>query len=186
MKIRHIVLLLSVVTMPLDGQSTTARPSEKPPSKSAKQSLRQPKLERSRNGGYLGIFFQEVRLERRCALEILSVQEGSDAARLGFQKGDKIVEVNGRRLKDGDEFIKSLWYQSRQRQGAKKAKNSLTVLREGEPVTIAAGIRELDRTPKVGDEAPGFVLKEIDGKKSRKLADMVGKKPIYLVFGSYT
>ena len=39
---------------------------------------------------------------------------------------------------------------------------------------------------KVGDEAPGFALKTADGKKQVKLAEFRGKRPVVLVFGSYT
>jgi len=37
-----------------------------------------------------------------------------------------------------------------------------------------------------GDLAPTFSLKSLDGKKSFALADFKGKKPVALVFGSYT
>ena len=39
---------------------------------------------------------------------------------------------------------------------------------------------------KVGDVAPDFQLKSPDGKKEVKLSDYQGKKPVALVFGSYT
>lgn len=39
---------------------------------------------------------------------------------------------------------------------------------------------------KLGDEAPTFTLKSLDGKKSFTLADFKGRKPVALVFGSYT
>jgi cytochrome oxidase Cu insertion factor (SCO1/SenC/PrrC family) len=46
-----------------------------------------------------------------------------------------------------------------------------------------------NRTPdriKEGDVAPTFELKSVDGKQSFKLEDYRGKKPVALVFGSYT
>ena len=39
---------------------------------------------------------------------------------------------------------------------------------------------------KVGQKAPDFKLTLIDGKKSVKLSSFKGKKPVVLVFGSYT
>lgn len=39
---------------------------------------------------------------------------------------------------------------------------------------------------KVGAEAPGFQLKTVDGKKEVDLASFKGKRPVVLVFGSYT
>ncbi len=40
--------------------------------------------------------------------------------------------------------------------------------------------------PKVGQVAPDFTLKTKDGKKTVKLSSFRGKKPVVLVFGSYT
>jgi hypothetical protein len=39
---------------------------------------------------------------------------------------------------------------------------------------------------KKGDVAPDFTLKSPDGKKTITLSDFQGKKPVALVFGSYT
>ena len=38
----------------------------------------------------------------------------------------------------------------------------------------------------VGDVAPAFTLRSRDGKRKVSLADFKGKKPVALVFGSYT
>lgn len=38
----------------------------------------------------------------------------------------------------------------------------------------------------VGVDAPGFKLKTADGKKEVELASFKGKRPVVLVFGSYT
>jgi peroxiredoxin len=40
--------------------------------------------------------------------------------------------------------------------------------------------------PKVGDLAPDFTLSDISGTESVTLSDFRGKKPVALVFGSYT
>ena len=39
---------------------------------------------------------------------------------------------------------------------------------------------------KVGAEAPDFKLKSVDGKKEVELGSFKGKRPVVLVFGSYT
>lgn len=43
-----------------------------------------------------------------------------------------------------------------------------------------------DLAPVVGDEAPGFRLKTLNGQREIELASFRGKKPVVLVFGSYT
>ena len=43
-----------------------------------------------------------------------------------------------------------------------------------------------DQAPKVGDLAPDFTLFDTSGTKSVTLSDFRGKKPVALVFGSYT
>jgi len=37
-----------------------------------------------------------------------------------------------------------------------------------------------------GDQAPDFTLRSLDGKRTATLSDYRGKKPVALVFGSYT
>ncbi len=47
--------------------------------------------------------------------------------------------------------------------------------------------KELDRkAPKAGDITPDFTLHDITGTQSVTLSDFRGKKPVALVFGSYT
>ena len=52
------------------------------------------------------------------------------------------------------------------------------------------GMSKLDRreagTLKEGDLAPDFELKEIGKKNKVKLSSFRGKKPVVLIFGSYT
>lgn len=40
--------------------------------------------------------------------------------------------------------------------------------------------------PAIGDAAPDFTLKSSDGEVTVRLADVLGKKPVVLVFGNYT
>ncbi len=61
---------------------------------------------------------------------------------------------------------------------------------DGERRQRRQGMRERmmrdDTAPKVGDAAPVFTLKSLDGKSETDLASFKGKKPVLLFFGSYT
>ncbi len=47
--------------------------------------------------------------------------------------------------------------------------------------------KQLDAlAPKVGDVAPDFELHDVNGKNPLRLSDFQGKKPVALIFGSYT
>jgi len=43
-----------------------------------------------------------------------------------------------------------------------------------------------DGAPKVGDMAPLFKLKLLNSKKEVDIKEFIGKKPLILIFGSYT
>jgi peroxiredoxin len=40
--------------------------------------------------------------------------------------------------------------------------------------------------PRVGDVAPDFELRDSNGENPVRLSDFKGKKPVALIFGSYT
>jgi peroxiredoxin len=42
------------------------------------------------------------------------------------------------------------------------------------------------KAPKTGDPAPDFTLRDISGERSVTLSEFQGKKPVALVFGSFT
>ena len=46
--------------------------------------------------------------------------------------------------------------------------------------------KERREAPKVGDVAPNFALKSLDGKSEMELASFRGERPVVLFFGSYT
>lgn len=50
----------------------------------------------------------------------------------------------------------------------------------------AGEIGSIQEGPKVGDPAPEFTLKTLDGKETVRLSEQVGKKPLVLVFGNFT
>jgi peroxiredoxin len=53
--------------------------------------------------------------------------------------------------------------------------------------SLMASQKELDsKAPRAGDLAPDFTLHDIEGKDSVTLSDFRGKKPVALVFGSFT
>jgi peroxiredoxin len=43
-----------------------------------------------------------------------------------------------------------------------------------------------DTAPKVGDAAPDFELSDVHGENTIRLSYFRGKKPVALIFGSYT
>ena len=47
-------------------------------------------------------------------------------------------------------------------------------------------VGSMDEGPKLGDIAPDFVLKTVDGKESVQLSKLVGPKPVVLVLGNFT
>ena len=47
-------------------------------------------------------------------------------------------------------------------------------------------VKQDKKAPKTGDIAPDFTLFDVTGTKSVTLSDFRGKKPVVLVFGSYT
>ncbi len=40
--------------------------------------------------------------------------------------------------------------------------------------------------PKIGDIAPDFTLYDVNGENRASLSDFRGRKPVALIFGSYT
>jgi len=42
------------------------------------------------------------------------------------------------------------------------------------------------KAPKVGDLAPDFKLRDLNGKNPVRLSDFHNKKPVALIFGSFT
>src|ERR1700676_3170265 len=47
-------------------------------------------------------------------------------------------------------------------------------------------IGSMNEGPRVGQPAPNFKLRTLDGKETVELAKVVGKRPVVLVFGNYT
>ncbi|MFO0846267.1 MAG: EF-hand domain-containing protein [Gemmataceae bacterium] len=76
--------------------------------------------------------------------------------------------------------------------GAQKAKgppskgggmpSQLTLLRG----LFSGEIGSLHEGPSVGDAAPGFTLRTQDGKRAVSLSEYKGKRPVVLIFGSFT
>ena len=70
------------------------------------------------------------------------------------------------------------------------ALGAMLVVAEAAEAQRQRGRRKGDlRTPdklNVGDTAPDFSLKTLDGKETVTLSQFKGKKPVVLIFGSYT
>jgi S1-C subfamily serine protease len=137
---------------------------------------------RQRSGGFVGIRF----VESEKGLKVESVLRGSPAQKAGFRAGDTILEITGQSRRkarkapsplNGDHFLQVLWM-SRQ--------VTMKILRGGKKIDLETSIQDLDRTMSVGEKAPGFTLTAPDGKSETALSDLVGGKPVVLIFGSYT
>jgi cytochrome oxidase Cu insertion factor (SCO1/SenC/PrrC family) len=46
--------------------------------------------------------------------------------------------------------------------------------------------RDANEGLKVGEKAPTFSLKSLDGKQETNLAEVIKEKPVVLIFGSYS
>ena len=65
--------------------------------------------------------------------------------------------------------------------GSGESKKAATA-KSSEKKSPRRGSKEL----KAGDVAPDFELKTLDGKQTVKLSSFRGKRPVALIFGSYT
>lgn len=131
---------------------------------------RQDAGDKKRVGGYLGLVLDD--------LSIKSVLPGSPAEELGFKAGDVLANVGAAPVRNGDDFIQKLW--------TNRAAKGISVRRSGKAVEIPACLSDLEQTALPGEKAPDFTLKTADGAKNVRLHDHIGKKPVVLVFGSYT
>ncbi len=62
----------------------------------------------------------------------------------------------------------------------------MTSIKEYRNQAVAWQDKYNSKAPKVGDLAPDFSLLDIDGENPIKLSDFLGKKPVALIFGSFT
>lgn len=63
---------------------------------------------------------------------------------------------------------------------------ALAQQKDGDPRRPARESPRREGTLKGGDVAPDFTLGSLDGKQKVRLSDFRGKRPVALVFGSYT
>lgn len=171
--------LLAAATVAQDGTTTAG----KPPVTDKQQKLRQ--------GGFHGLDFTERAIDGGNQVVLRAVQPGSDAERLGFRRGDRIVAVNGKPIDNGDTLIKSLYGTLRgwgpnPQPRVEDSDDVITVERDGERVAIEAGLADLDAHPAVGELAPDFTLQDATGTEKTQLSRLWTDKPVVLVFGSYT
>jgi hypothetical protein len=134
---------------------------------------------RRRNGGYLGLRFEEA----ADGLRIVGLLDDHPVQEAGLRVGDVITGLRDAKppLRDvrftGDHFIQRLWM---------TPKIAVEVRRGRERLERELSLKSLDARPRVGDPAPDFTLASPDGKAETMLSKLVGAKPVVLVFGSYT
>ena len=169
------------------GVAQDSRPTSRPSD---------PNAPKARNGGFFGLQWAETRRGDDAVLRLESVLEGSDAERLGFRAGDVITGVCDVQMDDGDHFIKLLYgtmggdigQQARRMTGLEVPDDGpfVNVVRGDDALRIRGGIDDLDASPAVGDPAPDFRLRDADGENEVVLSELIGDRPVVLVFGSYT
>ncbi len=139
---------------------------------------------KKRDGALFGLKFRDLTpAERReiglraGGVRVTSVQTGSNAEKIGFKAGDSILSIGENGFRHADEFIGRLW---------DSKYDYMMVAREKRTIDIDVKLDQLDAGPKAGDRAPDFSLKTEDGKSEIRLSKLIGKRPVVLVFGSYT
>ncbi|MEZ5990394.1 MAG: hypothetical protein R3F30_15015 [Planctomycetota bacterium] len=180
-------------------EPATSRPAagqDAPASRPAPEALPGKQPDRKRNGNFFGLRFvervREVDGGSERVLYLCGVDEGSDAARLGFRKGDVLLGIDGWRPKNADEFLMGFYMRTAsldRRSGGFRPTgrdHAFDVERDGKRIKVAATVLALDEHPKVGEQAPDFVLKDRAGKQEVRASGLWKDKPLFLVFGSYT
>lgn len=176
---RRLLIPLLILSLGSDllGQQAQSRPS--PTEATASEKLP------ARHGGYFGLTLLELHRDGAVDLRI-EVFAGSEAESMGFKTGDLIRAIDGSAIKHGDDFIQKL-YGTMSRDGrSQKQDHTITVQRGDERIDIPGGMDQLDAHPAVGDKAPLFTLLDGNGEEQIDLASLIGDKPVFLVFGSYT
>jgi hypothetical protein len=131
-------------------------------------------------------------------LGLLSVygQEGEQRRRAGTQQPGSGIDVGMARLLmrlmdldndgklSGGEYMKFFVDADQDKDGSITQKEMMELMSK-----IRRETREQNQEtggPSVGQMAPDFTLRTLDGDRTVKLSDFRGKKPVVLVFGSYT
>ncbi len=110
----------------------------------------------------------------------------------GFDRFDELMKKLD---KDEDGFLSEEEFGNRMTavrslmsQGEPDQEQAEMEKKEEKPKQEGRRRRGRDQKPslKVGDVAPGFKLDSLDGKSETELGQYKGKKPVILIFGSYT
>ena len=125
--------------------------------------------------------------ETEKGIDVLSVVKDSPMEKAGIRAGDRIAKIQGFRTTDKP----SATYDSPSKQEFVDAvlrfrRVALTIKRGDETLEVKTSLGDLDASPKVGDRAPDFTLKQIDGKADVTLSKLVGKKHVLILLGSFT
>jgi len=179
-------LLVPLLALPLGSDLMSQSPTRKS-SEQASQSTEADEKAPRRQGGYFGLTLTEDHRGKTVDLHI-AVFPGSEAERLGFKTGDIVRAVDGKTVAQGDDFIQKLYNTMSDANGgdALPKDHYITVQRGYESIDIKAGLDDLDAKPSVGDKAPDFTLLDAAGEEEVTFSDLMGDKPVFLVFGSYT
>ena len=86
----------------------------------------------------------------------------------------------------GGEYMKFFAKADQDGNGSIDQKELIILINKERQERVAAARRQEVGGPDVGQKAPDFNLRRLHGEGSVKLSDVIGEKPIVLVFGSYT
>lgn len=147
------------------------------------QDKKQEEKPKPHTGAALWMRFRETEK----GIVVHSVVKNSPMEKAGLRAGDLIVSIKG--FTATDENVAT--YDSPGRQELVGTvlmfrKVALTIKRGDETLKVETSLRDLDASPKVGDRAPDFTLKQIDGKADVTLSKLLGKKHVMILFGSFT
>jgi len=87
---------------------------------------------------------------------------------------------------DNDDGISEEEFENRMAAVQKVMSGETAAKKLTEPPTEQPTARQRPPSLKVGDAAPAFKLKSLDGESETDMASFNGKKPVVLIFGSYT
>jgi len=86
----------------------------------------------------------------------------------------------------GGEYMKFFAEVDRDGNGSINQKELIILINKERQERAAAALHQEAAGPNVGQKAPDFNLRRLHGEGTIKLSDVIGEKPIVLVFGSYT
>ena len=96
----------------------------------------------------------------------------------------RLIDLNNDGQLSGGEYMRFFVDADQDKDGSVSQKEMTELINKKRGERPALG--QQASGPDIGQEAPDFILRTLDGKGTVTLSDLRGKKPVVLVFGSYT